>query len=86
LPAILAVTVYAALVMASPVLCHDLACHAKSRTHCDACLASPLASPVEARTALDVPPLPAAGETPCDDEQREEQPGAARTSGRSPPG
>jgi hypothetical protein len=81
----LALGFYAILLAVSPVLCHDLACHVKSATHCDACQANPLASPVETRATLHVPPLPAAGETPCEDEQREEQGGVARTSGRSPP-
>jgi hypothetical protein len=83
--AAVALTLYAALMAVSPVLCHDLACHLKSATHCDACLAHPSASPAEARTSLDAPALVAAGETPCHDDHREEQGRAARTSGRSPP-
>jgi hypothetical protein len=82
--AAVALTLYAVLLAAGPVLCHDLACHMKSAPHCDACVAHPVASSVESRV-LDIPPLPAAGETPRDDEQRELQRGAARTSGRSPP-
>ena len=39
--------VYALLVMVNPVLHEDLACHLKSPTHCNACMASPSASRVD---------------------------------------
>lgn len=38
---------YALLVMLNPVLHDDLACHLKSPTQCNACMASPSASRVE---------------------------------------
>ena len=39
--------IYALLVMVNPVLHDDLACHLKSPTQCNACMASPSASRVE---------------------------------------
>lgn len=40
----LGVALYAVVLVASPVLHHDLACHLKAPTHCDACTANPLGS------------------------------------------
>jgi hypothetical protein len=41
------VGLYAVLLMVNPVLHDDLACHLKSPTQCNACMASPAASRVE---------------------------------------
>jgi hypothetical protein len=41
------VGLYALLVMVNPALHDDLACHLKSPTQCNACMASPSASRVE---------------------------------------
>ena len=38
---------YALLLMVNPVLHDDLACHLKSPTQCNACMASPMASRVD---------------------------------------
>jgi hypothetical protein len=45
---LLGVGLYALLLMVNPVLHDDLACHLKSPTHCNACMASPTASRMEA--------------------------------------
>jgi len=44
---LLGIAVYAVVLVASPVLHHDLACHLKAPTHCDACTANPLGSRVD---------------------------------------
>jgi hypothetical protein len=51
---------YALLLMVNPVLHDDLACHLKSPTHCNACMASPSASRVE-RMGPTLPVLADAG-------------------------
>jgi len=51
--------VYALLLVASPLLHHDLACHLKSPTHCDACVAHPMASRVERVARIDASVLAA---------------------------
>lgn len=48
---------YVFVLLVSPVLHHDLACHVKTPGHCDACAASPVASRDEAASALPAPPL-----------------------------
>src|SRR5262249_5524449 len=53
--AAVALSLYALLLAVSPVLHHDLACHVKSPTHCDACVANSPASRVEATTVAIVP-------------------------------
>jgi hypothetical protein len=42
--AALAVGLYAIVLVAGPLLHHDLVCHLKSRTHCTACVTSTTAS------------------------------------------
>jgi len=56
--------VYSVILIVSPVVHHDLACHVKSPTHCDACAANPLASRVETAVLAVTAALPAAGEVP----------------------
>ncbi len=58
----LGLAVYAAILVVSPVLHHDLACHVKSPTHCEACAANPLASRVETAVLVTTPALPLVGE------------------------
>jgi hypothetical protein len=69
----------------TPALHHDLACHAKTPGHCDACVATPLASPAEPGTALEAPSLVVVGEMPPCDPAREHRVATAPTRGRSPP-
>ena len=54
---ILGLVAYVAVLLASPVLHHDLACHLKTPGHCDACAASPLASRAETVAASTPPRL-----------------------------
>jgi hypothetical protein len=54
--------VYAVILVVSPVVHHDLACHVKSPTHCEACAANPLASRVETAVLAVTAALPAAGD------------------------
>jgi hypothetical protein len=49
-----ALSLYAALLAGNPLLHHDLACHVKSTTHCDACVTSAVASRVEAGARVDL--------------------------------
>ena len=58
----LGLAVYCVILVVSPVVHHDLACHVKSPTHCEACAANPLASRVEAAVAAVTAALPSAGE------------------------
>jgi hypothetical protein len=44
---VIGLAAYATMLVVSPALHHDLACHAKSPTHCEACVANPLAPPAE---------------------------------------
>ena len=78
-------TLYTLLASLSPALHHDLACHVKSPTHCDACVASPQASRTEPATGLNAPALHALGEPPIGVEPREHWAPVAPASGRAPP-
>jgi hypothetical protein len=53
--------VYCVILVVSPVVHHDLACHVKSPTHCEACAANPLASRVETAVVAVGLHLPLAG-------------------------
>ena len=44
---------YLVLLVGSPLFCHDLACHIKSPTHCDACQSNPIASGTEPVAGLE---------------------------------
>jgi hypothetical protein len=48
----LTLAVYGALLLVNPLLHHDLACHVKSASHCDACVANPMASRAETAVAI----------------------------------
>ncbi len=39
---------YALVTLVAPLLHHDFECHLKTRPHCDACTANPVASRIEA--------------------------------------
>ena len=58
----LGLAVYSVILVVSPVVHHDLACHVKSPTHCEACAANPLASRVETAVVAVTSALPVAGE------------------------
>jgi hypothetical protein len=43
---------YALVAMVAPLLHHDFECHLKSRIHCDACTATPVATGIESGVVL----------------------------------
>jgi hypothetical protein len=57
-PGLVVLCLYVAVLLVSPVVHHDLACHLKTPAHCDACQANPLASRVEAGIVLAPPAHP----------------------------
>jgi len=83
--AALALSLYAVLLVVSPVLHHDLACHMKSPTHCDACAANPLASRVEAVAVAFLPGLPVVGEVAAAPARLDHATSHTATAGRAPP-
>lgn len=81
----IALAVYAVLFAASPALHHDFACHVKSPSHCEACVANPVASRTEPSATLDTPRQRAAGETPVSAEPCAPGAPVSPASGRAPP-
>lgn len=77
--------IYVVVLLVSPILHHDLACHIKSPTHCDACVANPLASRIETGVCLGEPALPAAGFVETSGRVVPKAAVSIRTTGRSPP-
>ena len=55
---VLVVGLYAFVLAVTPLLHHDLDCHLKSRSHCNACTANPLAPGAEPGPGADAVPLP----------------------------
>jgi hypothetical protein len=53
--------VYALVLVVTPVLHHDLDCHFKTPTHCQACVANPMAAPPTVLPTVWSGPLPIAG-------------------------
>ena len=79
------VALYAAFVLASPLLHHDMACHRTSPTHCPSCVASVAGPDIPSAAAVAPTALIDAGATP---DVHTARPIAARTdqaSGRAPP-
>ena len=83
--ALIAVALYAALLVAGPAAHADLGEHAKSSTHCQLCAGNPLAARVEPRVATATPLLAAAGDVAGLVLAGFAAPAPYRTSGRSPP-
>jgi hypothetical protein len=84
--AVIALAVYAALLVVGPVAHTDLADHVKSSSsHCQICAANPLAARIEPRVAASTPTLPALGEVAGVLAPGFASPVPFRTSGRSPP-
>jgi hypothetical protein len=83
--AALALSLYAVLLAVSPVLHHDLACHMKSPTHCDACAANPLASRVETAVLTVLPGLPLSGEVAAPPARLDHGTPFTTAAGRAPP-
>jgi len=82
---LLGVGLYALVVLGSPLLHHDVACHFKSASHCTACTSTPIASSEVHGVLLDTTRLPDAGLAGVP--QVASAPSAPRltTTGRSPP-
>jgi hypothetical protein len=57
----LVLAVYALVLLGTPALHHDYACHVQTPGHCQACTANPLASSVETGVTLRVERLPEVG-------------------------
>jgi hypothetical protein len=55
--ALLCAALYTFVVEANPVRHHDLVCHSKTPTHCEACAQSPVVSGTEAHFRLEQPAL-----------------------------
>jgi len=81
----LGLAVYAAILVVSPVLHHDLACHVKSPTHCEACATNPLASRVEPAGSMALTGLPIAGEVVAVAVAHHARANLAPAVGRGPP-
>lgn len=77
--------VYAFALAGTPALHHDLACHQKSPTHCNACTASPLAPRVETGISLAESRLPAAGRVEAPATSAPRPTPLSAKSGRAPP-
>jgi hypothetical protein len=82
---LLGLGLYALLLVVAPVLEHDFDCHLKSRTHCNMCVASPLASRVESGVLTGIISLPLAGRVELQRENLVHAVPHVRLPGRSPP-
>jgi hypothetical protein len=60
--ALLCAALYTFMAEANPVRHHDLVCHSKTPTHCEACAQSPVVSGAEAHFRLEQPRLPDLGD------------------------
>ena len=83
--AVIALALYAALLVVAPAAHADLADHVKASSHCQACAANPLAARVEPRVATARPLLAAAGEVACTLSDGFVSHASSCRSGRSPP-
>lgn len=83
--AAIALAVYAVLLVVAPVAHADLADHVKASSHCQACVANPLAARIEPRVAAAAPALAAAGDVAGALAAGFRSPVSSPTSGRSPP-
>ena len=80
------VALYALVLLVTPLLHHDLACHLKSPTHCNACTANPLAPRVVVGIGLPEARLPEAEPVATPDVSACLTVDTSSASGRSPPG
>jgi hypothetical protein len=76
---------YALVVAASPLLHHDFDCHLKSRTHCGACTANPLAPGAEPRRSEGALRLPETGRVEAVRRPLPKPADPVRLPARSPP-
>jgi hypothetical protein len=84
-PIALMLALYVMVLVVTPVLHHDLACHRTSPTHCTACTGSPAASRVEPRPGLQPSRLPEAGRVESLQQEPTDAAALLYVSGRSPP-
>jgi hypothetical protein len=82
---LLGLGLYALLLVVAPVLEHDFDCHLKSRTHCNMCVASPVASRIENGILTGGICLPLAGRVEAPRERLIQAISPVRLPGRSPP-
>jgi hypothetical protein len=82
---VLVLGAYAVLIGTNPLLHHDLACHFKSPTHCQACTSNPSASKVEHRISLDSVRLADSGRVHAPALTLPDLAVSVPTAGRSPP-
>jgi hypothetical protein len=83
--AVVSFGLYALVILWSPVLHHDFACHLKSPTHCTACTASPAAPRIEQSPTLLVRLPLTAQRTQALAEKSAAKVSLPRLPGRSPP-
>ena len=83
--AALALVFYAALLVVGPVAHTDLADHVKASSHCQICVANPLAARIEPRVAACAPAPEVTGDVAGFVAVGFVSPVSSRTSGRSPP-
>ena len=82
--AVIALAVYALLLVVGPVAHTDLADHVKSPNHCQVCAGNPLAARIEPRVAASAPTFPTVDEVSGVVAAGFASPVPFRTSGRSP--
>jgi hypothetical protein len=82
---VVALGAYVVLIGTNPLLHHDLSCHFKSPTHCQACTSNPSASKVEHRISLDPVRLAETGRVHSPEQAPPDVAFSVSTSGRSPP-
>jgi hypothetical protein len=82
---LLGLGLYALILVVAPVLEHDFDCHLKSRTHCNMCVASPVASRIESGILAGFISLPEAGLVETRREGGVRRLSAPRLPSRSPP-
>jgi len=82
---LLTLSVYAAVLLAAPVLHHDFACHRNTPAHCPACAASPPAPRTMPYVQVALDALPDAGGIDMPSREVRSATGVLRLPGRSPP-
>jgi hypothetical protein len=81
----LGVGFYLLALSSNPLLHHDLECHVKAPSHCDACMASPPGLCAAVGAPLDTTPLHDAGSVEAEWATAPEPTFAVDAPGRSPP-
>jgi hypothetical protein len=81
----LVLALYALVLLASPLLHHDLDCHLKTPAHCSACTANPLAPRIETGVRLVAAALPDAGAVEPIGTAAPSRPFQSPHPGRAPP-